>query len=231
MLSKTLVLYVFHELNERALEFFKRAIYKDVGVDFLVIQNSLDPRIDIVQFPDNVQRLKRENLGYDFGAWSAGLFFNDNYKHYSHFLFVNSSVTGPFGSMPWVDVFLDGLRDGVKLHGPSINCQDRSGRPYVHVQSYLFCMDQETLAYLLECEIFTEKKYTTSLNETIDTRELRMSKEVLDKGWNISCRMPIYAGIDFRNRTLPIALGDVMYPYYEGKCWTREQLIFIKGNR
>ena len=63
---------------------------------------------------------KRENLGYDFGAWSYGLYTDDLYKNYDTFIFVNSSVVGPF--LPfyfdgkWSDIFLKGLNNNVSLY-------------------------------------------------------------------------------------------------------------------
>ena len=79
---------------------------------------------------------KRENLGYDFGAWSCA---DDLYKNYDTFIFVNSSVVGPFIPFyfdgKWSDIFLKGLNNNVRLFGSPINKEYRN-----HVQSYVYAM-------------------------------------------------------------------------------------------
>ena len=119
---KTLVLYVFHELNDRVNMFIKKAIFLDPDVNFIVINNGSE---DEPILPDHVIYFKCENVGYDFGGWSRGLFYNDLYKEYDTFIFVNSSVSGPY--LPsyyqgrWTDIYLNGLTGSVKLFGSTIN--------------------------------------------------------------------------------------------------------------
>jgi hypothetical protein len=57
-----------------------------------------------------------------------------------------------------------------------------------------------------------------------------MSKQILDKGWNIGCLLPRYKNTDFRGKNYNW-LDDVMYPHFENLYWTRNDLVFIKGNR
>ena len=40
------------------------------------------------ELPSYVKLIKRDNLGFDFGAWSDGLFKDDLYKNYDNFIFV-----------------------------------------------------------------------------------------------------------------------------------------------
>jgi len=40
MSNKTLILYVFHEYNERVKYFIKNAIFEDENVDFIMISNN-----------------------------------------------------------------------------------------------------------------------------------------------------------------------------------------------
>ena len=68
----------------------------------------------------------RENKGFDFGAWSVGL-DNINKDDYESFIFINSSVIGPFVSdtiSPWPAKFLNQLQGDVKLTGTTINCSN-----------------------------------------------------------------------------------------------------------
>lgn len=117
---RTLVLYVFHEYNMRVDYFIKNAIFEDSDVDFMIVCNNLNLRFVVPQY---VTVLFRKNIGYDFGAWSYGLLHEDTYKSYDNFIFVNSSVMGPYlkGGGRWTDVYLKGLSDDVRLFGSSIN--------------------------------------------------------------------------------------------------------------
>jgi hypothetical protein len=103
-----------------------------------------------------------------------------------------------------------------------------------HVQSYIFSMDREALDYLIENEIFTQKRYITDFVELVIKREFRMSRLIIEKGWNIGCLMDNYQGIDFTfkiiNKQIEY-LGDVMLPHNYNKLWTLKELVFIKGNR
>jgi lipopolysaccharide biosynthesis protein len=243
---RTLVIYVFHQLNDRVEGFFK-AIFKDDAIDFLVVCNSKSITLSL---PDYVKVLYRENIGYDFGGWSDGILTHDVYKQYDNFIFVNSSVVGPFVPSyykgKWTDIYIDGLKnDGikndVKLFGSTINCCFSVYGPKMidpvnesHVQSYIFSMDREALDYLIENEIFTQKRYITDFVELVIKREFRMSRLIIEKGWNIGCLMDTYQGIDFTFKTINKQieyLGDVMLPHNYNKLWTLKELVFIKGNR
>jgi hypothetical protein len=247
---RTLVLYVFHEYNDRVEFFINNCIFKKNDLDFLVICN--DEYFDIKnKLPNYVAYLNRPNKGYDFAAWSHGLFYNDIYKNYHHFIFVNSSVMGPY--LPtgfegyWTDIYINGLlQDNVKLFGSTINCQfflrndiELKNHPilYSHIQSYIFSMRKETLEYLIKQEIFSKFNHSDVFLKTIENKELGMSRKIIENGWNIGCLMDRYAGVDFRfiykkpeDYGIDF-LGDVMFPEYINNTFTPEEVIFIKGNR
>jgi hypothetical protein len=133
---KTLVAYVLHEYNSRVQAFLHNGIFKDDNVDFIIICNNKKiflPEIDYIKV------IKRDNIGFDFGGWSEGIMTNDLYKNYDNFIFVNSSVIGPY--LPsyykgkWTDVYLQGLNDKVKLFGSTINF------PQTHILKYFYNKD------------------------------------------------------------------------------------------
>jgi len=242
---KVLVLYVFHQYHSRVQHFIKRAIFQDESIDFLVVCNHLNPELNptSLELPSYVKWMKRDNLGYDFGAWSDALLTNDLYKQYDQFIFVNSSVMGPYTPSyykgKWTDIYLQGLHGNVKLFGSTINTCTQPAT-LSHVQSYIFSMDRNTLEYLIECQIFSTT-FLTSFEEVVYQKEIRMSRKVIEKGWNIGSLLECYKDVDFTRteHTIPILEdimlpcfeGDFMYPYFRGKVWTEHQLCFIKGNR
>jgi lipopolysaccharide biosynthesis protein len=225
---KTLVLYVFHQYNDRVKKFIDHAIFQAEDVDFIVISNGSS-----FEVPSYVMKLQRDNIGFDFGGWSDALLHNDLYKSYDTFIFVNSSVSGPFlDSGRWTDVYLAGLTDSVKLFGSTINtcCNYANPKTHSHVQSYIFAMNRETLEFLMNKGIFS-KEYAQTFNDAVWKKEVPMSRMIIEKGWNIGSRLKIYDGVDFVTCNFKHIYDDVMYPPYRNVLWTDKELVFIKGNR
>ena len=231
-----LILYVFHELNNRVYHFINNCIFYDENIDFIVISNNKNNKFEV---PSYVKTLYRDNIGYDFGGWSEALFTNELYKKYDKFIFVNSSVFGPFlkNKRDWVNIYVNRLNNNnIKLFGSTIN---NLGDPKhkAHVQSYIFSMDKNTLQYLIDCEIFSMTNMARIFNEAIWNKEVLMSRKIIEKGWNIGSLQMVYTGVDFtfKNRKpkdykRPF-YSDIMFPKYRNKLWSEKRLIFIKGNR
>lgn len=240
---KTLVLYVFHHFNSRVEYFIKNSIFLDPDIDFIIINNGCDITLEL---PDYVIYFKTINEGYDFGGWSKGLLYNNLYKEYDSFIFVNSSAIGPY--LPsyfkgkWTDIYLDGLTDSVKLFGSTINTGSiniqNDPENQSHIQSYIFSTDLEGLSYLISKEIFTISSFATTLLEAVLTKEVKMSRLIIENGWNIGCLMNYYKGVDFRflasrpSDYKPF-LGEVMLTKnFSDKLFNNfYELVFIKGNR
>ena len=235
-MSKLLVLYVFHKYNERVKHFIEHCIFFDENIDFIMISNNKDCELSV---PDYVKTLFRDNIGWDFGGWSEGLLKDNLYENYDNFIFVNSSVVGPF--LPpdyknkWTDIYLNGLQGNVKLFGSTINTR-YSITHCPHVQSYIFSMNKTTLSYLLKCEIFSITKYSTTYMSAVK-REVGMSKKIIENNWNIGCLLNCYKNVDFRlskdklrESKVPLH-SDIMFGNYKGKYWELDELIFVKGNR
>lgn len=251
-MKKLLVLYVFHIFNNRVKHFIDNCIFYDENVDFIIIsnQNSGCPNPDFngfttennirVEVPDFVKILYRENIGFDFGGWSDALLINDLYKNYDNFIFVNSSVYGPFipsdFSGKWTDKYIDGLQNNVKLFGSTINticCPLYKS----HVQSYIFAMNKETLQYLIDCGIFSITDYVKTFEDAVWNREVLMSRKIIENGWNIGSLFSFYKDVDFTFKEkkpeqydFPF-LDDIMAPNYRNVLWNDLEVVFIKGNR
>ena len=239
---KLLVLYVFHIYNERVRHFIDKCVFEDDDVDFIIISND-KTNINMINVPNfkNVRRLFRDNIGYDFGGWSDALLLSNNlYEQYENFIFVNSSVIGPFipsyCKLKWTDIYVNGLRGDVKLFGSTINTITQP-LTLSHVQSYIFSMDKTTLQYLIKCEIFSTTKYAATFNDAIWQKEVAMSRKIIENNWNIGSLLPMYDGVDFTFANKKPAdyttafLDDIMYPRFKNSLWNEYQLVFIKGNR
>jgi hypothetical protein len=136
----------------------------------------------------------------------------------------------------WTDIYLQGLQGNIKLFGSTINCCD-SPQTMAHVQSYIFSMNKETLEHLISCEIFSTTNYAATFNDAIWSKEVLMSRKVIEKGWNIGCLMPQYRGMDFTFVSRPVKSyfnkkwGDLMTKESRNVDWNEYQLVFVKGNR
>ena len=238
---KTLVLYVFHEYNDRVKSFIEKAIFKDDNIDFMIICNNLYYRIE--NLPDYVIYKNRNNIGFDFGGWSHGLLTNDFYKNYDNYICINSSAVGPYLSDnyngKWTDFFINGLKDNVKLFGSTIN---KDFHP--HVQTFIFSLEKETLEYLIKCEIFSLTKHYNEKWDVIMYKEISMSYLIIRNKWNIGCLIPYYKNMDFVKLFDDIDLNnnivfghpeykseDMLYDKFYKKYWTETDIIFFKGNR
>ena len=236
-MSKVLVLYVFHLYNDRVKYFIDNCIFNDENVDFIIISND---KKNVLNLPSHVKTMYRDNIGFDFGGWSEALLTNNLYEKYDKFIFVNSSVIGPF--LPsyykdkWTDVYINGLQDDIKLFGSTINtCKNPLHAS--HVQSYIFSMDKNTLVYLIKCEIFSVTNYAKTFDDAIMNKEILMSKKIIENKWNIGSLLSHYKNVDFTfKKKKPddyniVFLDDVMYSHYRNYVWSEYQLVFIKGNR
>ena len=179
-------------------------------------------------------------MGYDFGGWSDALLTDKLYKKYDNFIFINSSVIGPF--LPsgykgkWTDIYINGLKDNVKLFGSTINTM-LNPLTSSHVQSYIFSMDKTTLKYLINCSIFSTDNYAITFKNAIHNKEILMSKKIIENNWNIGCLMTYYKNVDFTFRDKNPNdynikfLDDLMYQLFYKQIWNEYELVFIKGNR
>lgn len=225
---KLLVLYVFHEYHNRVQYFIDHAVFEDPEVDFLFISNQPNK----IHVPSYVTVLYRKNVGYDFGGWSDGLLRDDKYTKYTHFIFANSSIVGPYRSGKWTDVFIHGLSDTVRLFGCTINPMVGMKQTWAHphVQSYLFSMTRETVEYLIQAGLFS-RAYVKTFQDAIIHKEIHMSTLILQH-WDIGCLMPCYAFVSFREEPILSLYNDPMLKWaMDAKLWTREDLVFVKGNR
>lgn len=240
--KKILVLFVYHIYNERVQNFIKNCIFDDDDVDFIIISNTTNKNANVLLHTSNknVKMLFRENLGYDFGGWSDALFKDNLYEKYDNYIFVNSSVVGPFLKPDfkgkWTDLYINGLHDNVKLFGSTINTIGAPTR-WAHIQSYIFSMDKTTLKYLIDCSIFSRTNHAKTFNNAICDKEILMSRKIIENNWNIGSLMKYYENVDFtfRDKTPNDYninfLHDVMYPKYRNMIWNDSEIAFIKGNR
>ncbi len=233
MTPRVLTLYHYFEKDETYRENFEYFLSHGIvdDVDYLVIINGacsvpLHKR-------DNIKYFGRENVGFDFGGYVDVVNFYPGIASYDYVFFINSIVRGPFlpayAAFPWTRPFLDLLQGDVKLVGASINVLHPGTmlsdtfaslapgfrEPFSHVQTSMFAMDRDCLAFLTERNFFGRGNAPGKV-ESVFLYEILMSQLVLNRGWNIAGVLPPFKDIDYRTLEVdpnPTSIdGNMWYP-------------------
>lgn len=166
----------------------------------IVLQQDKDLSLPepLPSLPRNARYLQHANECFDIGT--VGWVLQAHVPRraaYRYFVWLNSSVRGPFlpaylsGAVHWTEPLLSKLNDRVKLVGPTINC----GRAYdlpptVHVQSYVTATDAAGLEVLLATG--TVFKCWGHIHDTIISSEIGASSAIMAAGFGIDSLMLRY---------------------------------------
>lgn len=239
-------LYNYFEKNDQYKDNFEYFLRHGIlpTIDYYVIVNGGCS----VEIPRNKNMTVyfRENIGYDFGAYSHAI--KRMKQKYKFYFFINTSVRGPLlgeGEDPdWTSRFIGLLGGDTRMAGTSINIHTDNlerffGKKnvYSHVQSMFFVMDDVVFSLLEEQDFFNEDEINgMDLQSVIYHKEVGLSQIVLGQGWNINSILPEYKGLDYRvldHDINPTSLsGDPYYPgAYFGGTIDPSRVIFFKNNR
>ena len=226
-ISKNIVcIYAYYEKDQdyrNNLEYF---LEKGINekMDYVFVVNG-ESTVNI----DKGKVIKRDNKGYDFGAFSYALQNLD--KQYDYYIFLNTSVKGPYSKEEyWQDEFINLIKDDVKVVGTTIYMN----KGINVVQTMMFAMDLECLDFIKD-DIFKDENLN-SHQEVIQQKEIKMSQLILKNGWNISCTAKKLQNIDYRvlkDDINPTSVnGDPYFPGgYFGETLDKDEIVFIKTNR
>ncbi len=202
---------------------------------------------------ERVSYLHTENKNWDYGGYAMALQQHVDSTAYDYFVFINSSVRGPFlppGSHEnWLDRFFQYADADVGIIGStiailgkdSIDAQYFQARypnalpPYAHVQSTAYMLSAKAMQ-ILQAHGFYERSQVMHKADVICHYEIRMSQLLIENGLNLKCLLPEYNRIDYR---LPYSdpnptsyLGDPSTPDgYFGRTIHPYEGLFIKTQR
>jgi hypothetical protein len=252
MSGSTAVIYHYFERDltykNNLIYFLSVGILKEVDY-FIMISGECT-----VALPDwpNVTYIKIENWNNDFGGYIKFFQVTQSDK-YEFFVFINSSVRGPFlpsySESRWVNAFTDRLRGDVHLVGASINILPESAThtrrfsaiygyepPFVHAQTTAYALSAAAARYLLDIGFYAVER-TLTKKEVIVHYELRLSQEMIRHGWNIGSFLPGYDGLDYRKLSMAYPNvssrnGDVLFEAaFYGRTLSPTEAMFVKVNR
>eukprot|EP00892_Ulva_mutabilis_P000758 jgi/Ulvmu1/10683/UM067_0008.1 len=224
-LAETLVLYVFSntdpEYYNNLLFFVKHGMPGCNTCEYIVVinRNQDDPAVELPELPPNARYLEHANECFDWGTfgWALETELVD-FIAYKYFVFLNSSVRGPFipsylkGKVHFTELMTSKLVGDVKLVGPTINCESSAEfstgelRQNPHVQSFAVATDRIGMDLLVaNGNVF---KCHEAFQDTIFYSELGSSAVILDAGYTLNSFMARYDGVDWRDRQFWGCNGD-----------------------
>jgi lipopolysaccharide biosynthesis protein len=243
--KKLCVIYNYYEKDENYknnLQFFlDNGILEEVDYYFVINGNYS------IEFPkkSNIKIYHRDNKGYDFGAYSYVI---DKLKIYDYYIFMNTSVKGPYlkDESKWYNKFLPLFSENVHLVGTSINictlptiCIDPKTEKTVnpHVQSMFFVVDKKYFNELKNENFFNENEINNmTFSELIRKKEVGLSEIAIKKGYNINCILSKYKNLNYNTMNEDINPTSINGDsYFKGKYFGETidpyEVVFFKTNR
>lgn len=207
-----------------------------------------------IKFPElkNVKYLYVDNLNYDYGGYCEAINKFSLELNHEFYFFINSSVRGPF--IPpylkthWSLIFKEKMVNNVGLVGTTINNLDQQsheGLVYksrhgnavnlAHIQSMMYVMKKDVMRLLLKSGFYSGKDVLSKVDVIADY-EIRLSRVVLEHGYDIECLLPEYNNIDYNttqnDKNPTSANGDPSFANsYYGRNPHPYEVIFTKTNR
>jgi len=247
-MKSTAVIYHYYEpvinYKDNLIFFLETALIPDVDY-YIIIADCCT-----VDLPakSNIFYITSKNKNNDYGGYSD--YVNGHLKDYQFFIFINSSVRGPFlpnyYNKKWTTPFIERLRNDVHLVGSSINIKSISNpleshyneesKLNIHVQTTAYALSKEALHYLKFIK-FYDNKNSWSKEDVITNYECRMTHEIIKRGWKISCILPLYDRFyndicsqipnNFSSKN-----GDLLHKNrFYSRTLTPYDFVFIKTNR
>ncbi|GAB4813085.1 hypothetical protein N2152v2_000131 [Parachlorella kessleri] len=241
--ARTLVVYVFSgsdpEYADNLRFFVREAAKENDNCDYVFVLQQGEGLSDpdpLPKLPPNARYLTHENKCFDIGTVGWVLESHVDRRKYSYFVWLNSSVRGPFlpaylaGKMHWTEPFLGKLSSSVKLVGPTINCGGAYGRPPVpHVQSYVAATDRLGLQILLDTgSVF---RCWENMMDTVLNSEIGATQALVEAGYTFDCLMLRYQGLDWRDPSVAVCNGGAnpLQPgFNDGITVDPLEIMFIK---
>lgn len=252
MATGTAVIYHYFEKDsvyrDNLTYFLSTAIHAQA--DYYIIISG-DCSLTLPHF-DNVKYIYTENINNDFGGYATYVRNHFDECH-NFYIFVNSSVRGPFTppylSRSWTEIFTSRLKGNVHLVGASINilpeCSEFKSQynemflsecNRSHVQTTSYALTREALNHLIKIDFYKSDEAYKKF-DVILAYELRLSNEIVRKGWSFDSILPVYSRFNcqdseimFKNTTAKE--GDVLWrSAFFGRSLSPLEVVFVKTNR
>ena len=222
---KTAVVYTFHKKDEAVDFFAKHGIFKCPYVDFYIVCNG-NIKLNI---PDYVKYYNRDNIGHDFGGWAHAIFTASLKDRYDFFIFINSSVRGPFippwcPIKDWVSIFTRLIDYRTKLVGTTIGIHQYMP----HIQSMVLVTDKIGLEIGIKEGIFEVNPRPLPRDKIIMEKEIGYSQTIIKHGYKIRPIVSAYYNVNIKQKSKIRGLIHISNNKYFGTNLHPYDVIFIK---
>jgi hypothetical protein len=224
---KTVVIYIFHEINANVKFFIQHGIFRSEWIDFIFVCNG-SHQLDV---PEYVKYFNRENIGHDFGGWSHVIFKENLLYKYEYFVLVNSSVRGPFippwsPEKNWITIFTRFLDHKTKLIGTTLGIDEY----LTHIQSMILVLDRVALEIGIKEGIFEENPIFREKREFVITKEIGLSQAIIKHGYKIRPIFSAYHNSEITAKSVLRSRVHHLNYWYYGTNLHPYEVIFIKDN-
>jgi hypothetical protein len=251
-----LVIYHYYEKDQSYIDNFLHFIqfaYRPQFNYLIVIAGSAS--IELPQ-ASNISYFYAKNQNFDYGGYAQAINDLKFETNYAHFIFVNSSVRGPF--LPahfqkiWANNLFELYSENIGIVGTAISLTpshhaiskmyhekygyaERNKNILAHVQSTCYVLSRPVLFSLIN-EGFYDVHEALSKDETVRDYEMRLSQNLLGRGLNLKCMLPEYNKPDYRSLSHEInpsaREGDSGFENsYFGRTVHPYEAMFIKTSR
>lgn len=224
---KTVVVYVFHIINENVKFFLQHGVFQSPDIDFIFVCSG----VHVLEVPNFVKYLNRENIGYDFGAWSHAIFTENLMDKYDYFVLINSSVRGPFippwsFEKNWVRIFTRFLDYQTKLVGTTLGIDEY----LTHIQSSVLVLDKIGLDIGIKDGIFEHNPINLNKRDVVIQKEIALSQCIMKYGYKIRPILSAYHNTEITQISVLRSRVHHLNNWYYGTNLHPYEIIFIKDN-
>jgi len=251
-----LVIYHYYEKDQSYIDNFLHFIqfaYRP-ELNYLIVIAG----ITSIELPQagNITYFYAKNQNFDYGGYAQVIKDLKFEKNYANFIFVNSSVRGPFlpahSQKIWANNLLELYLENIGIVGTAISLTpshhaiskmyhekygyaERNKNILAHVQSTCYVLSRPVLCSLIN-EGFYDVHESLSKDETVRDYEMRLSQNLLGRGLNLKCMLPEYNKPDYRSLSHEInpssREGDSGFEHsYFGRTVHPYEAMFIKTSR
>eukprot|EP00892_Ulva_mutabilis_P003939 jgi/Ulvmu1/1917/UM012_0077.1 len=192
-----------------------------------------------------VTMLKRiENEGMDFAAHNTTMTYAMDvlqtfWTKYRYFLFLNSSIKGPFTPkyypFHWSEPYLSRINANTKAIGSSIVCLPEvdAGGPGPKLESWAFAIDAEGLKVVLARGVFHLHLCKLCDDGVVVMGEYGITTALFEAGYTIDTLMAKYGNVDWHDRA-NWNCNDQVHPSrhgtYDGISMNPYEVVFLKAS-
>ena len=251
-----LVIYHYYEKDQSYIDNFLHFIqfaYRP-ELNYLIVIAG----ITSIELPQagNITYFYAKNQNFDYGGYAQVIKDLKFEKNYANFIFVNSSVRGPFlpahSQKIWANNLFELYSENIGIVGTAISLTpshhaiskmyhekygyaERNKNILAHVQSTCYVLSRPVLCSLIN-EGFYDVSESLSKDETVRDYEMRLSQNLLGRGLNLKCMLPEYNKPDYRSLSHEInpsaREGDSGFENsYFGRTVHPYEAMFIKTSR